>query len=90
MGLCNGHCVRVVQYRDNTSLSVEMIQRILAGTRCAPGGNRHSDHCIMAGSLATIAMFKGKEAESCLVTLEVTFLLCDALMTVSGTLVTPG
>ncbi|HET8904830.1 MAG TPA: FAD:protein FMN transferase [Saccharospirillum sp.] len=49
-----------------------------------------ADHCIMAGSLATIAMLKGKEAESWLVSLEVPFLLCDASMSVSGTLVTPG
>lgn len=48
-----------------------------------------ADHCIMAGSLATIAMLKGKEAESWLVKLEVPFLLCDAGMRVSGTLVTP-
>lgn len=49
-----------------------------------------ADHCIMAGSLATIAMLKGKEAESWLVSLEVPFLLCDASMSVSGTLVTSG
>lgn len=49
-----------------------------------------ADHCIMAGSLATIAMLKGKEAESWLVTLDVPFLLCDASTAVSGTLVTPG
>lgn len=48
-----------------------------------------ADHCIMAGSLATIAMLKGKDAESWLVKLEVPFLLCDAAMNVSGTLVTP-
>lgn len=48
-----------------------------------------ADHCIMAGSLATIAMLKGKDAESWLVQLEVPFLLCDAGMSVSGTLVTP-
>jgi thiamine biosynthesis lipoprotein len=44
--------------------------------------------CIMAGTLATIAMLKGKEAESWLAQLGVPFLLCDAAMTVSGTLVT--
>lgn len=49
-----------------------------------------ADHCIMAGSLATIAMLQGKEAESWLVSIEVPFLLCDASMRVSGTLVTPG
>ncbi|MEX2365583.1 MAG: FAD:protein FMN transferase, partial [Pseudohongiellaceae bacterium] len=48
-----------------------------------------ADRCIMAGSLATIAMLKGKDAESWLAGLEVPFLLCDAAMTVSGTLVVP-
>lgn len=49
-----------------------------------------ADHCIMAGSLATIAMLKGKEAESWLAALEVPFLLCDASMTLSGSLVVPN
>lgn len=48
-----------------------------------------ADHCIMAGSLATIAMLKGKDAESWLAELEVPFLLCDASLTVSGSLNVP-
>ncbi|WP_211227130.1 FAD:protein FMN transferase [Saccharospirillum impatiens] len=49
-----------------------------------------ADHCIMAGSLATIAMLKGKDAESWLVALDVPFLLCNSAGKVSGTLAAPN
>jgi len=45
-----------------------------------------TDHCLLAGALTTIAMLKGKEAESWLVGLGAPFLLFDEHMTVSGTL----
>jgi thiamine biosynthesis lipoprotein len=45
-----------------------------------------ADHCIMAGTLATIAMLKGKDAESWLVEMELPFLLCKSSGSVSGTL----
>lgn len=46
-----------------------------------------ADNCLLAGALTTIAMLKGKEAESWLAGLGVPFLLFDDSLTVSGTLV---
>ena len=45
-----------------------------------------TDHCLLAGALTTMAMLKGKEAESWLAGLGVPFLLFDEHLTVSGTL----
>lgn len=45
-----------------------------------------ADNCLLAGALTTIAMLKGKEAESWLAGLGVPFLLFDDSLTVSGTL----
>ncbi|WP_189608522.1 FAD:protein FMN transferase [Saccharospirillum salsuginis] len=45
-----------------------------------------TDHCLLAGALTTMAMLKGKEAESWLAGLGVPFLLFDEQLTVSGTL----
>lgn len=45
-----------------------------------------AEHCLLAGALTTIAMLKGKEAESWLAGLGSPYLLFDEQLTVSGTL----